>query len=520
MTQVDSTSEVRPVASPLDVRAVRYPAEPSRFVLAIVSVLSVLLGLIVVLVVFDLSLLLYGALLLIVLFAMIWLIMQLGRVRLLGDAVLVSSATLPDLQSAVDDVRATLQYDRRVDIFVVPNLSPRIHLTSYFGVRVLLIEGGAVADITAPAHRGELLFLLGTYFGALKARHDRWALAELVLDNAGVRKLLAPFVAPWLRATVYTGDQIAYACCRDFQVSLAAVYRLLVGRELSSQLAAPGLILQAERVSRLPYLRWSEMFEPVPLRTNRFLNLLRYAHEVDPEAVWAFRSGLSDDVNRTLDQGLARMTRTARRQAGTVITAIAVPVLTVVVVAFLMQATMAGVAALPQPPAAPVPVPEPVPEPEPEPVPEPEPPTAAEVLMATVPPEFADSCVEMSAPEGLATGVVSAVGCDGSFDSEMDFMAVYLYDTAASLGSAVDFMVAPLEGVGCTNGGWTTWHDETQVDQGVLACWDSADVTQTFALWSYDDELVLVVAGGDAMYWDATYAWWQQVVGAFAFESE
>jgi hypothetical protein len=41
------------------------------------------------------------------------------------------------------------------------------------------------------------------------------------------------------RATVYTGDQIAYSCCHDFQVSLAAVYRLLVGRELSSSPQRP-----------------------------------------------------------------------------------------------------------------------------------------------------------------------------------------------------------------------------------------------------------------------------------------
>ena len=207
----------------------------------------------------------------------------------------------------------------------VPNLSPRIQLTSYFGIRALLIEGGAIADMTTPASRPQLLFLLGTYFGAFKAKHDRWAVTELVLDSAGIRTILAPFVAPWLRTTVYTGDQIAYACSRDFRASLAAVYRVLVGRELTPQLAASGLILQAGRVSKSSVLRVAEMLRPEPHATNRFLNLVRFAQQVDPESVLAFRAGLSPEINGVLDEALARMTRAGRRNtAAALVTAGAV----------------------------------------------------------------------------------------------------------------------------------------------------------------------------------------------------
>lgn len=515
MTQADPTSDVGSAVPPLDMKTVRFPAEPSRFVLAIVSVLAVFAGLIVWLIAVDVSLLLYGTLLLVFVSATLWLSLQLARVRLLGDAVLVSSQTLPDLQSAVDEVRATLQYDRRVDIFVVPNLSPRIRLTSYFGVRALLIEGGAVADITTPAHRGELLFLLGTYFGAFKAKHDRWAVAELILDNAGIRKLLAPVVAPWLRSTVYTGDQIAFVCCRDFRVSLAAVYRLLIGRELSSQLAAPGLILQAERVAHSPYLRMAEMFRSVPHTTNRFLNILRFAQEVDPVAVSAFRAGLAPDVNRTLDQALARMTRTARRQAGPVVTAIAVPVLTAVVVALLISPSWS--VPYQEPPVA-DPLPEPVPTTEPADEPIPPAPSPAEQLAAGLPTEFAGSCTELSAPAGLSSGLVVAVTCTSSTGVGMDVVDAYSYDSSSALDDAVGYMVEGLDSDDCSNGGWSGWHDGTQVDRGVLACWDSPDGAYTLAGWSYDADLVLVVAAGEPMYWEDAYAWWQSAVGAFAFE--
>jgi hypothetical protein len=102
----------------------------------------------------------------------------------------VANDSLPDLQAAVDEVRNRVGYYRRVDIFVVPKSSKPVTLTSYFGVRVLVVEGRAVADITAPATRPQLLFLLAAYFGALKAKHDRWAVVEILIDRAAYVKSL------------------------------------------------------------------------------------------------------------------------------------------------------------------------------------------------------------------------------------------------------------------------------------------------------------------------------------------
>ena len=342
-------------ARPIDLATVRHPAEPSRLAMAVVCVSCALIVVVVWAAVINLLALIYSVLGLVLVLLLIWLLVQLSRLRLLGDAVLVSAETFPEVQSAVDEVRAMLQYEHRVDIFVVPNLSPRIQQSSYFGVRALLFEGGAIADITAPATRPQLLFLLGTYFGAFKAKHDRWPITEVVLDSAGVRKILAPLVTPWLRATVYTGDQIAYVCSRDFRVSVAAVCRVLVGRELTSQLAVPGLILQAARVSGSPVLRLSELFRPDPHGTNRFLNLVRFAQQVDPESVLAFRAELPEEINRVLDEALARMERRGRRTFG----AAAVTVGVVVVSAILVylgyanvgwQATLAGSQSVPAAP--------------------------------------------------------------------------------------------------------------------------------------------------------------------------
>jgi len=509
MTQVDPTSDTRSTPLPLDVHAVRFPAEPSRFVMAVVCVGAVFAALVVLLIIVDVSMLVYAALALVLLLVSVWVGIQFWRLRLLGDAVLVSAQTLPDLQSAVDEVRAMLQYQRRVDIFVVPNLSPRIQLTSYFGVRALLIEGGAVADITAPAQRGQLLFLLGTYFGAFKAKHDRWALAELVLDNTGVRTILAPFVAPWLRATVYTGDQIAYACSRDFRVSIAAVYRLLIGRELSAQLEAPGLIVQAERVARSPYLRMAEMFRPVPHATNRFLNVLRFAQEVDPAAVLAFRAELSDDINQVLDRALARKARGARRQAGAVTVAIVVPVLAGAFVIAAIQADPVGVPESPE-----VVVDESL---DAEALEVSASPT--EMLVQALPAEFSDSCAELTAPDsGLSAGLVAAVGCSSLAEGVADHIEVYGYDSSESLEVAVDYFLAGFSYGECEDSGWSEWLDDEGIEHGTLACYYTAGYENVVAVWTYETDAVLVLAADTEMFLDQMYAWWQSASTGFAFQ--
>jgi hypothetical protein len=327
MYTTDQVDRERVVTEPIDVRALRYPTEPSRFVLAAVCVLSGLAVVIVWMAQLDVLQLVGTVAGLAILLLVLWVALQIHRVRILGDAALVTSQTFPDFQEAIDEVRDRLDYHRRVDIFVVPKLTPPVQLTSYFGVRVLMVEGGAVADITVPAKRPQLLFLLGTYFGALKAKHARWAVVEILIEHFGLRKVLAPFVGPWLRATVYTGDQIAYACSRDLETSLDAVFRALVGRELSPQLEAAGLIKQAERVRESVILRFSQLFRPVPHATNRFLHLLRFAQRAQPESVTTFRAALPEATATSLDMALERAARDEQRRVGAaVVTCVALAV--------------------------------------------------------------------------------------------------------------------------------------------------------------------------------------------------
>jgi hypothetical protein len=510
MSATDQVPRTNVVSAPIDVRALRYPTEPSRFVLAAVCTLSGLAVVIVWMAQLDLAQLLGLVTALAISLLLVWVALQIHRVRILGDAALVTSQTFPDFQQAIDEVRDRLDYHRRVDIFVLPKLAPPVQLTSYFGVRVLKVEGGAIADITVPAKRPQLLFLLGTYFGALKAKHARWAVVEILIDHFGLRKILAPLVGPWLRATVYTGDQIAYACSRDLGTSLDAVFRALVGRELSPQLEAAGLIKQAERVRESVILRLAQLFRPVPHSTNRFLTLLRFAQRVQPESVATFRASLPEAATTSLDVALERAARDERRRVGAAVVTCVAGLLggLMIYAGFTVGSTLRDSPNNGDDVVAPPPVVLPTTSSEP-PTTLPETtPTPADVLIDAVPASLGGSCDEIGSPPTELFDLGAAVTCVGPTAADADQVDVYAFESYDGMSAATDFWLGDLASGSCREGLRGTWSDDG-IECGTLACY-YIDTGESVAVWTIDDDGILIAATDASMGLDELYIWWQQ----------
>src|SRR5689334_2461587 len=150
----------------LDMTELRHPTEPSRFALALVALaLAVAVALFVLVSLGEITVLMIAFALVIAAVFLIWVGVQIWRIRLLGDAVLVSAHTLPEVQEVIDTVRTRLGYTRRVDVFVVDKISnvlstddAPITLTSFFGVHVLVAEGDALGDLADETEREQLLF--------------------------------------------------------------------------------------------------------------------------------------------------------------------------------------------------------------------------------------------------------------------------------------------------------------------------------------------------------------------------
>ena len=231
-----------PVRS-LGIRALLHPAEDSRLLLAL-SASAVVFGFAAMAVYASLgwAVLVEYAGYITAFGVLVWASLQIYRSRLLGGAVRVTETTLPELQSVFDEVRARLNYHKPVDVYVMDKVDGGSTMTSYLGTRLIQIEGGLAADLLGDDHRAELRFMIGRHIGQLKARHQRLLPIMLAISLVDSLKFLQLFLAPYYRATVKSGDQIAAACSGDIQATAGMMNRLLVGKELGPRLAVKGVL--------------------------------------------------------------------------------------------------------------------------------------------------------------------------------------------------------------------------------------------------------------------------------------
>jgi hypothetical protein len=301
----------RQPAEPLDVRSLVHPSEHSRLLIAL-SASAVVFG--------AAAMALWKkdgwtalaacAAILAFLAGLIWLSLQVYRSRLLGSAVRVSDSTLPELQSVVDEVRIRLNYQRRIDVYVMDKVSGGSAMTSYLGTRLIQIEGGLVADLFGEQHRAELTYLIGRHIGQLKSKHQRLWPILLAISMSDSLKFLRLFLAPYYRATVKSGDQIGAACCGDIRATAATMNRLLVGKELGPQIVVKGVLDQAATVRRRWLPRLAQLFMFEPYATNRYLNLLGFFARVAPDEIRTWRASLDDTTARRLSSVIAGAAKT------------------------------------------------------------------------------------------------------------------------------------------------------------------------------------------------------------------
>ena len=515
---------VRGPLGSLSMSELRHPTEPSRFALALVA-LAVAVGVAVFVLISlrQITILLVFFALIIILMLVIWVALQVMRIRLLGDAVLVSSQTLPEVQEVVDTVRDRLGYSRRVDLFVVDKISnvlsadaAPITLTTFFGVHVLVAEGEALGDLGSPAERQRLLFTLATYVGALKARYAQWwSPLFTAFSMTGLTVFVFPFVWPYYRATVYSGDRIAHACCGDLEVSLHAVYRALVGKDVAPHLRADGLVGQALTARRRRLLRFAQLWRATPHATNRYLDLLAFVRQRTPGAFETHRAqfgAAGEKAEPVLAKLGGRRTHQYAPVVGIALAAVALlgglitgvafhnsPVAQALADAYRAAASQdsngggGDTTGLPSPTESPSAS-----------TTETAPSQGTGELLAFVPAGIRGSC----RPDTRnATGALSGLACHPGGGGPTS-LSLYAYTGSAAMKSAFKYYVGDLPTGSCSagedrQGTWTY----SNVTQGPIACYVSR-AGDTIILWGSDDSAVLALAQDPGWTPTQMYNWW------------
>ena len=455
--QASAAARARPA---LDVRGFRHPSEPSRFALAAsASILLVGLSLVVLLRSGGVrALAVFGAGLLLTL-GPVWWAVQVHRARLLGAAARVTPETFPVLSAAACEVKQQVGYTRPVEIFVIAHTEDPVRLTSFFGTHILLMEGDLVADLVKPGNRPQLDFILATFFGKLKVKALAWAPLLIAIDALQLPRVLNFLIAPWERATVYTGDQVAAACCGSLDESIIALNRLLVGKDLAHDVGMSGLMNQAATVRRRWLPRLQQLYSSYPHLTNRYLNLLSFAGKSAPGQAYAFHGRLSPATNARIFDASAKLARLHQRGprralavswivASTALLGLAafgifrwVPQNDLVILESIFPSSALSPAATAPGPAVTSPAP-----PAPSATLSPSPNDPAAALASHAPAAFASTCSALT-PQ-TATGVVAVIGCAPTGAGDPTSVQYYQYDNAEDMNAAFEKAV-----YGATEGG-------------------------------------------------------------------
>lgn len=245
-----------------------HPDEGSRAPLATAGALAVAaLGVL-------LALLTAGTVL--VALVVVWLSQRVAEAHLMGNAVLVSEHSFPDLHNRILRTCAALGYDKPVRAFVVNDGEINAVLWRFFGRRYLALNAGLVAS-TSPAEQD---FVVGRFVGALRARHLRYHELAGAIDAFQRLWGLNLLVLPYLRATVLSGDRIGLQLCRDPDAALRALDKLIIGKDLAPRLDPGGIEHQAEQLDRTLFKQVALLFSAHPFHTDRYRELRRYVEEL------------------------------------------------------------------------------------------------------------------------------------------------------------------------------------------------------------------------------------------------
>jgi hypothetical protein len=292
-----------PLGATSSVRALLHPSEQSRFVLAMLAAgaLIAFVALLLVAAHAGAVALGTGAVVLILTLAALWIAQQLFRARLLGRSVKVGPESQPELQALVDEIVETLQYRRRIDVYITAKENEPVTMTSFLGTRAIMIEGGVVSELLERDKRAQLVYLIGRHVGALRAKHTRLDLLVVLLAVANALRFVSPLLLPWYRATTYSGDQIGMMCCGDLDAALQATRRLLVGKELARDMPAGSVMAQVGVVRHHALARWTQLFAAEPHAINRYANLLCFGRYHDPATAERLRASMAPEEARMLD---------------------------------------------------------------------------------------------------------------------------------------------------------------------------------------------------------------------------
>lgn len=279
-----------------------HPLEQSRFYIA-VAVISpiVLVGAIMILASYGVLLLYLGFIAFLV-----WLGLRMLTLNLIANAVRVGPENFPEIHAMMVQVKQRLDYDKEVGIYVVDEGGLNALLFKFMNSRFIILPSDLAADLSRRENQNQLIWIIGRFVGAMKAKHFRLQFATLIINGIEKLKFLNILLYPYERAIQYSGDQIGLALCRDLDAAATALVKFMVGEKVARRVQLQGLLVQGQEI-RSSTLAWiMGLLSPHPTLISRYLNLLAFARYKYPQAYTEYVLQFGNVPLQTMDVVLPR----------------------------------------------------------------------------------------------------------------------------------------------------------------------------------------------------------------------
>lgn len=257
-----------------ELKTLLYPKENSRFALALVLVLLPIsiVGLLLTYYTRGTTLLFIGMIIL-----PAWFSLEIYKAFLIANTVRVSENNFPEVHALLEETKQLLNYSKKVDIYIAEDGSVNAFLAKFFTVKFIVLNSELAKDMIDGDKRIQMKWILGRFIGALKAKHLRLSILNILINSIEKLAIFNLFLLPYERATQYSGDQIGLAVCGELNSALLALSKFMIGNDLSKRIDFRGLLDQAHD-SHNSFFGWlSQLLFTHPHLTNRYLNLLAFA---------------------------------------------------------------------------------------------------------------------------------------------------------------------------------------------------------------------------------------------------
>ncbi|WP_193353759.1 M48 family metallopeptidase [Azospirillum lipoferum] len=270
-------------SSTFDVKQYLHPMTNSRFALAVIAVLPMILW-IAYMSFNNKTFFIFVGIYAVLIFVAIWLGMELTKALLIGNAVKVGRDNFPEIASILESVKEKIGYHKDVEIYIVESGAVNMILHRFFSTKFIVIHSSFVESCDSAKDYRDIEWAIARFVGYMKVKKDHYFPIVFEIMEA-VKKIpfLNLFILPYERCIVYSGDRIGLALCGEVEAAITGMSKLLIGKTLYGKVSSDTFIFQSRIVNGSFFASVARFFSSFPHMTDRYLNIMAFVKETVPE---------------------------------------------------------------------------------------------------------------------------------------------------------------------------------------------------------------------------------------------